>query len=141
MRIHYTVGKDNRNGMNVSFNVEVDEHMLKLIDYLATKISGAKKSALQILWDKYPNGVVETIYFDSEAMLKWLSKLSEWVTFKLTASNPLAMKKLRKEINDKYQGLVKKYKIPDGYFIVDADAYEEIQKRDAAKRKKVKTEK
>ncbi len=141
MRIHYTLGRDNRNGMNMSFNAEVDEHMLKLIDYLATKISGARKSALQIFWDKYPDGVVETIYFDSEAMLKWLAKLPEWAALKLKLSNPLSTKKFRKELNDKYQGLVKKYKIPDGYFMVDAAAYEEIQKREAAKRKKVKTEK
>lgn len=140
MRIHYTIGK-NVNGMDVWFNVNIDEHMLKLIDYCATKISGAKKSALQILWDKYPDGVVETIYFNSEAMLKWLSKLPEWTALKFKLSNPLSIKKFRKELNDKYQGLVKKYKIPDGYFMVDAAAYEEIQKRDAAKRKKVKTEK
>ena len=126
----------------------IDEHMLKLIEYLAIKISGVKGSGMQIIWDKYPNGVDETVYFDSEAMLKWLSKLPGWVTFKIKASNPLVMKKLRKELNDKGQELndkgqelVKKYKIPDGYFIVDAAAYEEIQKRDAAKRKKVKTEK
>lgn len=140
MRIHYTVGR-NVNGMDAWFNINIDEHMLKLIDYLATKISGAKKSALQILWDKYPDGVVETIYFDSEAMLKWLSKLPEWAALKLKLSNPLSTKKFRKELNNKYQGLVKKYKIPDGYFMVDAAAYEEIQKREAAKRKKVKTEK
>lgn len=142
MKINYHVARcdsDVNEGHNVhekgsilmKYDVELDPHMVKLIDYITEKLCKSKFSAA---FDDNRT-MSDAVCIDSEAILKWIAKLPEWAAFKLKVSNPLTLKVFRKDLEEKYQAFFKKYKVPEDLFIRTESEYAEMVKKSIERRK------
>lgn len=136
MKIMYKMNANENNGINMNVDVEISERLVKLLTYVSGKLAKQSCDAQDILNELRENPLEDSIHFDSEAILKWLSKLPEWAAFKLKVSNPLTLRVFRKDLEEKYRALLKKYKVPENYFMLTASEYEEKKKKDAERRKK-----
>ena len=120
-----------KGSITMKYDVELDPHVVKLIDYITEKLCKKKFSA------EFDNNrtMGDTVCIDSEAVLKWIAKLPEWAAFKLKVSNPLTLKVFRKDLEEKYRALLKKYKVPEDLFIREEAEYDEMIKKAIERRK------
>lgn len=131
MRMNYVIKKNNNTGyIHIDMGVTLDSHIIKLIDYATMKL--CKQSFSGALDD--PDAPVKAaVYIDSEAILKWLSKLPEWAAFKLKVSNPLTLRVFRNNLEEKYRELLKKYKIPENKFVTGCETWTNKDLKDLEK--------
>lgn len=123
-----------KGSITMKYDVELDPHVVKLIDYLTEKLCKNKFSAV---FDDNRT-LVDAVCIDSEAILKWIAKLPEWAAFKLKVSNPLTLRVFRKDIEEKYRAFLKKYKVPEDLFIRTESEYDEMVKKSIERRKNKK---
>ena len=96
MRMNYVIKKNNNTGyIHIDMGVTLDSHIIKLIDYATMKLC---KQSFSGALDDPDVPVKAAVYIDSEAILKWLSKLPEWAAFKLKVSNPLTLRVFRNNL-------------------------------------------
>ena len=120
-----------KGSITMKYDVELDPHIVKLIDYITDKLCKKKFSA------EFDNNrtMGDAVCIDSEAVLKWIAKLPEWAAFKLKVSNPLTLRVFRKDLEEKYRAFLKKYKVPEDLFIRTETEYDEMVKKSIERRK------
>ena len=136
MRIKYNMTATENNDVEMHLDIVMSERLVKLITYVGDKLTKEKSCNAQEFFNYLrENPLEDSLHFDSEAVLKWLSKLPEWAAFKLKVSNPLTLRVFRNNLEEKYQAFLKKYKVPENFFMLTASEYEEKKKKDAERRK------
>ena len=120
-----------KGSITMKCDIELDPHIVKLIDYITDKLCKTKFSAE--FDDNRTLG--DAVCIDSEAILKWIAKLPEWAAFKLKVSNPLTLRVFRKDLKEKYRAFLKKYKVPENLFMLAEAEYDEKIKKSIERRK------
>ena len=102
MKIKYNMTATENNNVEMHLDIEMSERLVKLITYVSDKLTKEKSCNVQDFFNYLrENPLEDSIHLDSEAFLRWLSKLPEWAAFKLKVSNPLTLRVFRNNLEEK----------------------------------------